>query len=199
MKLTTTAMVLALMAGAASADPVAYGIDPTHTDVTVTWNHAGFSRQALTFQQFEGTLNIDLEDIAASSADFTIPVASLHTGVEMFDADLKGPNFFDAENFPNLRFVSTSVEQTGEMTASVTGDLTIKDVTKPATFEVTVHNIGEHPVGQFFEAYSGNWIGFTASAEIIRSEWGVAAFIPVGSDAITIEINSEAREGGFSF
>lgn len=175
-----------------------WGMDPTHTDVIVSWDHAGFSRQAMSFYEFDGTLELDLQNVEALKADFTIPVASLSTGFDMFDTELKGAGFFDAETHPVIRFVSTSVEQTSDMTASVTGDLTIKGVTKPATFDVTVHKIGEHPVGQFFEAYQGNWIGFTAEAEIMRSEWGVDAFIPVGSDAIKIEINSEMREGGFS-
>jgi polyisoprenoid-binding protein YceI len=149
----------------------------------------------MSFHEFSGSLTLDLDNVEAASADFTVPVASLSTGFAMFDSELKGANFLDAEAFPTIRFVSTGVERTGDMTAVVSGDMTIKGATKPASFEVTVHQIGEHPVGQFFDAYKGTWMGFTATARINRSDWGVSAFIPIGSDEITIEINSEMKQG----
>ena len=195
--LTTTALLGALTLGAA-AQAETWGMDPTHTDVVVTWNHAGFSNQVANFYEFDGTMELDLDDISSLQASFSVPVASLSTGFETFDGHLKSADFFDAETHPEITFVSTSAEQTGEMSATVTGDMTVKGVTQPVTFDVTVHAVGEHPVGQFIEAYQGNWIGFTATAEILRSDFGVDNFIPVGSDAITITINSEMREGGFS-
>ena len=82
------------------------------------------------------------------------------------------------------------------MSVTATGDLTVKDVTAPATFEITVHQMGEHPVGAFYDFYKGEWLGMTATATISRSEFGVDGLIPVGSDEITITINSEMKAGG---
>lgn len=171
--------------------------DPDHTEVLISWNHAGFSIQTAKFNQVEGALEFTPGDIAGASADFSVIVSSIDTGVPDFDAHLQSADFFDAETYPTIRFVSTSVEQTGDMTVTATGDLTIKDVTKPATFDITVHQMGEHPVGQFFDFYKGEWLGMTATTTINRSEWGVDGFIPVGSDAIDITINTEMRAGGW--
>ena len=190
---TTAAAIFAVSA----ANAENWVPDPTHTEVLIGWYHAGFSIQTAKFNQVEGALQFTPGDIAGASADFSVIVSSIDTGVPDFDGHLKSADFFDAETYPTIRFVSTSVEQTGEMTVKATGDLTIKDVTKPATFDITVHQMGEHPVGQFFDFYKGQWLGMTATTTINRSEWGVDGFIPVGSDAIDITINTEMRAGGW--
>lgn len=197
MKAFVTATALALAIGGAPALAETWYPDGTHTDVVITWNHAGFSMQTAKFHEVEGTLEFEPGNIAGAKADFSVIVNSVDSGVEMLDKELIGPQFFDAENFPVIRFVSTSVEQTGDMTVRATGDLTIKDVTKPATFDITVHNMGQHPVGDFFDFYKGEWLGMTATTTIKRSDFGVAAFIPVGSDEIDIQINTEMKAGGF--
>ena len=197
MKTLTTTAVAALFAATSLAHAENWVPDPTHTEVLISWNHAGFSIQTAKFNEVEGALEFTLGDVEGASADFSVIVSSIDTGVPDFDGHLQSPDFFDAAAYPTIRFVSTSVEQTGEMTVKATGDLTIKDVTKPATFDITVHQMGEHPVGQFFDFYKGEWLGMTATATINRSEWGMAGFIPVGSDAIDITINTEMRAGGW--
>jgi polyisoprenoid-binding protein YceI len=172
--------------------------DGTHTEVVIEWNHAGFSMQTAKFHEVEGTLEFEEGKIAEAKADFSVIVDSIKTGVEALDTEMVGPQFFDTAKFPKIRFVSTSVEQTGDMTVKATGDLTIKDVTKPATFDITVHNMGEHPLAGFFEYNQGEWLGMTATTTILRSEFGVDTFIPVGSDAINIVINTEMRAGGWN-
>jgi polyisoprenoid-binding protein YceI len=172
--------------------------DPTHTDVVITWNHAGFSMQTAKFHEVKGTLEFEPGNIAEAKADFSVVVSSVDTGVEALDKELIGEQFFDAATFPDIRFVSTSVEQTGDMTVRATGDLTVKNVTKPATFEITVHNIGPHPLGEFFDYNKGEWLGMTATTTIKRSEFGVSYLIPIGSDEIEIQINTELRAGGWN-
>ncbi|MFD3191037.1 YceI family protein [Sedimentitalea sp. HM32M-2] len=168
-------------------------IDPEHTEVRAYWDHAGFSEQSLEFTQVDGSLTFSLNAVPESQAFFSIPVSSMETGVERFNHDLWSSTFFDLENHPNITFSSTTFQQTGPKKLKVTGDLTIKDVTRPAVFDVTVHNVGEHPVGKFFDYFAGNWLGVTAVATIKRSEWGMGAFVPMGSDEIRIVINSELR------
>ncbi|MEM8741448.1 MAG: YceI family protein [Pseudomonadota bacterium] len=190
MRLTLAAAIFSL-AVPAYADT--FVPDPGHTEILVAWNHAGFSIQTAKFHQVEGTLELDQEDVEAAKAEFTVAVSSIDTGVEALDGHLQSGDFFDASNHPSVTFVSTGIEMTGEKTAKITGDLTIKDVTNPVTFDVVIHNIGAHPVGQFFDYYKGEWLGMTATATIKRSEWGMAAMVPVGSDEIEITINSEMK------
>lgn len=170
--------------------------DPAHTNIEVTWNHVGFSFLSATFREFEGSLEFEEGDIANARADFSVMVSSVDTGVPDLDGHLQGADFFNAAENPVIQFVSTSVEQTGDMTVEATGDLTMAGQTNPVTFEITVHALGEHPVGQFFEFYQGTWLGMTATATINRSDWGISAMIPVGSDEIQIEINTEMKAGG---
>ena len=172
--------------------------DGTHTDVVITWNHAGFSLQTAKFHEVEGTLEFEAGKVDEAKADFSVVVSSVDTGVEALDKELIGPQFFDAETYPAIHFVSTSVEQTGEMSVKATGDLTIKDVTKPATFDIIIHNMGTHPLGDFFDYNKGEWLGMTATTTIKRSDFGVDYLIPVGSDEIDIQINTELRAGGWN-
>lgn len=172
--------------------------DPTHTDVVITWNHAGFSLQTAKFHEVTGTLEFEPGNIAGAKADFGVVAASVDTGVEALDAALISESYFDAANHPEMRFVSTSVEQTGDMSVTASGDLTIKGVTQPATFDIIVHNMGEHPLGSFFDYNKGEWLGMTATTTIKRSDFGVSELIPVGSDEIEIVINTELRAGGWN-
>ncbi len=191
-------LAAALSATASLAVAETWYPDPTHTDVVITWNHAGFSLQTAKFHEVTGTLEFEAGNIAEAKADFGVVVSSVDTGVADLDKELVGEAFFDAANHPEIRFVSTSVEQTGDMSVTATGDLTIKGVTKPATFDIVVHNMGTHPLGEFFDYNKGEWLGMTATTTLNRSEWGVDTFIPVGSDAIDIQINTELRAGGWN-
>ncbi len=168
-------------------------IDPQHTEVRAYWDHAGFSEQSLEFTKVDGSLTFSLDSVPQSQAFFTIPVSSLVSGVDRFDNDLWSPTFFDLENFPLISFNSTGFQQVGPKNLKVTGDLTIKDVTREAVFDVTVHNVGEHPVGKYFSYFHGKWLGVTAVTTIKRSEWDMGAFLQLGSDEIRVVINSELR------
>ncbi len=191
MKSSLLAAIFAVTASTGFAET--WLADPGHTEVRVYWDHAGFSEQSLEFTEVDGSLEFSLDSVPESSAFFSIPVKSLATGVERFNEDLLGSSFFDAESYPTISFQSTSFRQIGPMKLEVSGDLTIKDVTKEAVFEVTVHSVGEHPVGKFFKYFQGQWLGVTAVTRIMRSEWDMGAFVPIGSDEIRIQINSELK------
>lgn len=194
--LLATASLVAALAVPASAET--WYVDPTHTDVVAAWNHAGFSMQTLKFHEVEGSLEFVPGEVEAAQANFSILVDSVDTGLEILDTELKGEAFFNSAEYPTISFVSTSVEQTGEMTVTATGNLTMLGVTNPVSFEILVHNLGEHPLGQFFEYNQGEWLGMTATTSINRSEWGLGHLIPVGSDQIDITINVELKAGGFA-
>lgn len=190
---TIAAGLFAALTLVPAAQAETWMVDPQHTEVRVYWDHAGFSEQSLEFTEVDGSLNFSLDSVPSSTAFFTIPVSSMVTGVERFNNDLWSNTFFDVENYPLLSFNSTSFQQVGPKQLKVKGDLTIKDVTKEAEFDVTVHNMGEHPVGKYFEYFAGNWLGVTAVATIKRSEWNMGAFVSMGSDEIRIVINSELK------
>ena len=188
------AIAASLLAAPAAFAADAYSLDPGHTQVRASWNHAGYSTQSLLFRQVGGDIKIDFDTPSNTSLNITIPVSGIDTGVEAFDKHLASGDFFEAEKFPDATFVSTSVEKTGDATLKVTGHLTIKDITKPVTLDVVVNNSGEHPLGQFIDYYKGEWVGVTATGVITRSDWGLGFGAPITSDEVDLFISAELKK-----
>ncbi len=188
------ALIAGMFAAPAAYAADAYSLDPGHTQVRASWNHAGYSTQSLLFRQISGDIAIDFDTPSNTSLNISIPVSGIDTGVEAFDKHLASGDFFEAETFPNATFVSTSVEKTGDNTLKVSGDLTIKDTTKPITLDVVVNNSGDHPLGQFIDYYKGEWVGVTAMGTITRSEWGLGFGAPITSDEVELFISAELKK-----
>lgn len=181
------AVLLAAAATGATAAPVEYRIDPSHSQVEFTWSHFGYSNITARFDQLEGTFVYDAENPSASSAQAAVVIDSLDSGVDKLDTHLKSPDFFDAAKFARAEFKSTKVEAAGEGKLALTGDLSIHGVTRPVTFQVTVNKIGDHPMKKVPSA------GFDAVTTIKRSDFGMSMAVPNVSDEITIEITIEAN------
>ncbi len=162
-----------------------YALDPTHTDVLVEWTHFGFSKPSAHFGISEGTLVYDADDVSKSSVEVSIPVTAIDTFVPKLDEHLKGADFFDAGKFPTATFKSTSVAAAGTNKLTVTGDLTVKGITKPVTLDVTVNGGGEHPMAKVPAA------GFDATTTLKRSDFGVGAYAPNVSDEVQLRITTE--------
>lgn len=180
------AAVLAGACTAAAAAPVTYKIDPNHTDVVASWSHFGFSNPVAHFGQVDGQIVYDEKDVTKSSVNVTIPLAGMNSHVAAFDEHLRSDDFFDAAKYPNITFRSTRVEAAGEGKLRVHGDLTVRDVTKPAILDVTINKIGEHPMAKRAAA------GFDATTTLKRSEFGVGKYAPNVSDEVQIRITAEA-------
>lgn len=193
MRIAAYALALGLISAPALHAADAYTFDPTHTQLRASWNHAGYSEQSLHFRQVQGGAVIDMENPANSRIEVVIPIAGLDSGVPPLNEHLISADFFEIEEHPNATFVSTVVEKTGEKTLKVTGDLTIKGVSKPVTLDVVVNNIGEHPLGRFADFYQGEWLGVTATATILRSDWGLGMFAPITSDEVELFISTEMK------
>jgi len=163
-----------------------YELDPTHTDVIAQWSHFGFSNPSLHFGQVEGRIVFDADNIAASSVEATIPLAGLEAYVPAFNEHLRNTDFFDAATFPAVTFKSTQVEVSGNNRLQVTGDLTVKDVTRQAVLDVSINGFGEHPMSKRPTA------GFDATTTIKRSDFGMGAYAPHVSDEVRIRITTEA-------
>lgn len=192
--LTASALVLAI---ATPALAETYHLDPTHTEIRFHYNHAGITEQSGEWTGVGGTIDFDPEQVENTQANITIDANSVHTGVGALDDHLKSADFFEVETYPKITFVSTSAVQTGASSLRLTGDLTIKDQTKPATLDVDLTFMGAHPLGGFFDYYEGEWVGVEATGTMLRSEFGVGMFAPGTSDAVRLEISAEMRAGGW--
>lgn len=180
------AAALAAASTLAVAAPVTYRIDPTHTDVIASWSHLGFSNPIAHFGQVDGSITYDPQNVAASKVEVTIPLAGMNSHVPAFDEHLRKKELFDVENFPTITFRSTKVEAAGEGRLRVTGELTVKGVTRPSVLDVTLNKIGEHPMNKRAT------IGFDATTTLKRSEFGIAYAVPAVSDEVRIRITTEA-------
>lgn len=150
----------------------AYTLDQNHTTLTARALHFGLANYQLRFNRLSGTLNFNKEDPTQSTIEVTVDTTSLDTpfqGDRDFDAELQNSEWVDSSSHPTATFRSTSVETTGPSTGRVTGDLTIRGVTHPATFDVTYNSSWtQHPMGP---PVSG--IGFSARGTILRSQYGM--------------------------
>jgi len=164
-----------------------YKLDPSHTDVLVQWSHLGFSNPTAHFGDAEGTLVFDAADPSKSSVQVTLPLSGLNSFTAKFDEHLRSADFFDAAKFPTASFKSTKVEAAGTNKFTVTGDLTIKDQTKPVVLDVTLNGAGDHPMLKVPA------IGFDATTTLKRSDFGVGAYVPAVSDEVRIRITTEAE------
>lgn len=186
LKTLTLGLAVASVATFSMAKPVAYQIDPTHTATVFSWSHFGFSTPSANFSNIQGTINVDNEKPANSSVNVTIPLSSLNTNVAALDEHLKKAEFFDAINYPNITFKSTKVESLGNNQYKITGNLTVKDVTKPVVLDAVLNKQGEHPMTKLQS------IGFNATTSFDRSAFGVGAYVPNVGDKITVNITTEA-------
>lgn len=186
------ALAIALFAPIAAAEPVPYVFDKAHTNILFEVRHMGLSWFIGQFGDFEGTLLFDPEDPAASSVEVTIPVASVDTDVDKLDQHLVRDDFFNAAEFPEMRFASTNVRVLGEGRLAVDGELTLLGVTRPLTLDVTVSGIGPHPMHKRASA------GFSATGTLDRTDFGMDTYAPdvVGPEVrIRIEAETSVPKG----
>ena len=163
-----------------------YVFDKTHTQIIFFVKHLGFSFSEGEFLDFDGGFTFDIENPEQSSIDVTINTDSIDMDDEAWDKHMKNEDFFNVAEYPTMAFKSTSIEVTGEDTAKITGDLTILDVTKPVTLDVKMNGVGKSPMGNDYKA------GFSATANIKRSEWGMTYGLPNIADDVEIRIEVEA-------
>ncbi|MGB8650366.1 MAG: YceI family protein [Mycobacteriales bacterium] len=163
-----------------------YALDVTHTRLGFTARHAMVTKVRGSFEEFEGTAELDFTDPSRSTAKVTFQIASISTGQKQRDEHLRTNDFFDAPSFPTGTFVSTSVKQTGDDTFEMTGDLTLKDVTHPVTIE------WEH-TGTARDPYGNLRAGFEGRATLNRKDWGITynAALETGGVLISEKINLE--------
>lgn len=187
-RLLAAAGALALaVAATASAATETYTIDPVHSSVGFSVRHV-FSNVTGTFDTFSGSITVDPSDLSTATVEASIDIASVDTHNEKRDGHLKTPDFFDAAKFPTMTFKSKAWKRTGDNTYDVTGDLTIRDVTKEIVLKVTSLGFGPGMMGTKVS-------GWEATAKINRQDYGVKGPAMLGTtvgDDVTITISVEA-------
>jgi polyisoprenoid-binding protein YceI len=168
-----------------------YAIDAVHSRFGFVARHAMVTKVRGSFNEFEGTTTIDGADPSKSTVQVTLKVDSVDTRNAQRDGHLKTNDFLDIEKFPEITFVSTSIEHDGGNDFQVTGDLTIKGVTKSVTLPLEYQGTAKDP-------YGNDRIGFEGSLVISRSDYGVSfnAALETGgvlvSEKITLEFEISA-------
>jgi len=146
----------------------AYNLDPYHTSIQFKVKHLMINNVKGVFDRFSGIVYIDEKDISKSKVDVSIEMASVNTNIAKRDDHLRSPDFFDVAKFPTMKFVSTKVEKAGADILKVTGNLTIKGVTKPVIMNV------EGPTGEIKGPQGEIRRGASASAKLNRHDFGVS-------------------------
>ena len=188
MKRLRLALVLAALGFGAWASARAavetYDIDPVHTWVGFTIGHF-FTQVPGFFSKVQGAIVVDRAHLANSTVEAVIEVASITTNTPMRDDDLRSANFFAAAAFPTLGFKSRSWKHTGGDTYAVTGDLTIRKVTKTVTLKVTSLGFGPGMKGAAIS-------GWEASTTLDRRDFGIAADQGMIGNRVEVVIHVEA-------
>lgn len=161
--------------GRLHANPAgSYQIDPDHSGVQFTIGHAGVGEFTGVFKRVTGSYIFDPADPQKDKADITIPVKSLDTFLPQRDTDLLAAPFFDADKYPDIRFVSTRYVPHGKDRGTLYGNLTLRGVTHPAVFQVRL--IGAGDVSYLPKPWGGYLTGFVATTTIDRIDYGMTAY-----------------------
>ncbi|NDJ33798.1 MAG: YceI family protein [Chloroflexi bacterium] len=169
---------------------MSWTIDPNHTKASFTVAHMMISKVNGEMGPVTGTVEFDPENPENTSAEINIDITTISTGQTDRDNHLRSADFFNVEEYPAMTFKSTGVEVIDENTARLTGDLTIRDVTRPVTLDVEFNGLARDP----FQGYEA--AGFSANCKLDRTEWNLTwnqaletGGVLVGTDvAVNIEL-----------
>jgi len=161
-------------------------LDPTHSEVHFKVKHLMITNVTGSFNVLNATVNAN-ENFSHAKVNFTADINSVHTGNEQRDGHLRGVDFFDAEKFPALTFESTGYNA---KEGKINGDLTIKGVSKPVSFEVEFNGTNKDPWGN-------EKAGFSLSGKINRTDWGLTWNAPIEAGGVLVsedvKINAEVQ------
>ncbi len=170
-----------------------WAVDTAHSSVDFSVKHMMISKVKGTFHEFGAEVTADPQDLTGADVSFSIKVNSIDTRSQDRDNHLRSADFFEVETYPEITFRSTDVKKVGEDEYEMTGDVTIKDVTRQETFKVEYEGSGQDPWGN-------QKVGFTADGKINRKNYGLTwnqtletGGVLVGED-IKINLQIQAQE-----
>lgn len=187
MKLIQAVVVSALLAAPlwASAEALTYSFDKVHSQLHATVSHLGFSHSTARFHIKDGSYTFDSSDWASAKVNVTIDATSMDLGDATWKEHLSGEKWFNLAAFPEMTFVSTKVEPTGEKALKIYGDLTLRGKTLPVVLDATLNGMGPHPFSKKPAA------GFSATTQFKRSDFGIAEYVPAVGDDVSLRIEVE--------
>ncbi len=162
-----------------------YTVDPTHAYIHLQYSHLGLSNPILAFDKFTVDMDLDVDNPTNTAVSVNIETDSIITGSDIFNQHITGEKWFDTSANPEITFSSSGVTANDDGTFQMTGDLTIKGMTKPVTLDVTINNAMAHPFKKT------PVVGVSATGNVNRSEWGLGANAPHISDEVKLEIQAE--------
>lgn len=191
------ALLLSLLVAplpAAASEPAAWKLDPVHTRVMFAVSHAGFSKAIGTVSGGDGGLLFDPGDWTGARLVVEVPMTRLDLGDDDWNRAALAGNLLDGAQFPTARFVSTAVTPRDPRHAEVCGDLTLHGATRPLCMDVTVNAVERHPMPPFRLT-----AGFSATATLSRSDYGIDAWPSMIGDEVELRIEAEATRASREF
>jgi polyisoprenoid-binding protein YceI len=169
---------------------IKWALDPTHSEINFKIKHLMITNVSGSFSKFDASIESDDDNFTNSVVSFSADVNSINTNNEQRDGHLKSGDFFNAETYPTIKFESTKFEKSNDGNFSVSGDLTIKDVTKSVTLDVELGGITKDPWGN-------TKAGFTITGKINRTHWNLSwnAALETGGVMVSeeVKINAEVQ------
>ncbi|WP_018634125.1 YceI family protein [Neomegalonema perideroedes] len=185
--LPAAALFAALSVSGASAAP--WTLDKSHSLVSFTVNHFGFSDTLGVFRTLDAQVEYDPEAPTEAKVSFEIDAASVETFFAARDEHLRTADFFNVEKFPKISFVSKSIEMTGDETAKITGDVTLLGQTHEEVFEARILQLGPNPASQT------ETLGVEATGVIDRTKYGMSTYAPAIGAEIPVRVSLELTPG----
>lgn len=162
-----------------------YEFDKSHTKILFYINHLGFSDTVGEFTDYDGYFTFDQQKPEDSTINIALKPSGIRTSSTKLDGELQGEKFFKSDQFPTIEFASEKVKKTGENIGEVDGIVTMLGVSKPTKLTVRFNKADYHPFTKNFVA------GFSASATIKRSDFGMKEYLPLVGDEVRIEVQTE--------
>ncbi len=168
-------------------DMATWNLDKAHSEIEFKVKHMMVSNVKGQFEDFDVTLESSTDDITQGKVNVEIKTASVNTKNEQRDQHLKGEDFFNVASFPSIKFTTTEIKKIDEENYELVGDLTIKDVTRPATFTAEFGGIAKDPWGN-------QKTGYTVSGKINRQEFGLTwnAALETGGVMVSEDVKFQA-------
>jgi len=167
-----------------------YRFDLVHTQVLVSASHVGYSHPLGRLHVKSGWFRFDGDDWTQAKLDVLIDTTSIDMGEAKWNEALRGGDFLASERYPTAHYVATRVEKTGDKEGVAHGNLTLLGVTRPVDIRITFNRAGADP-------YTFKWTaGFSASAQLKRSDFGMHKYLPDIGDVVTIRVEAEGLRDG---
>ncbi len=186
-KITSFLLISLALSTLNAANLEKFTIDPNHSYVLWQLQHLGFSNQSGKWYA-QGSLLLDKDTPTNSKVEAQIDIGNMITGIPALDTHLKGKQFFDAKQYPNATFVSDKIELIGKNKAKIYGILKLHGISKPIILNAKFNKSGKNPITDKMTA------GFSATAELKRSDFGMRTLLPDLSDDVKLQIEVEAYQ-----